>query len=397
LKKNVRQRWLFLITISLILSTEIKAQHKLADAAFIITSQNDTIHGFVDEESLLTGDLVYLQTNRSSRLLKTYLLKDITKIVVVPDKIYFPRFLSYKNQGRQTLMRLTLEGEVSIFFTRFKKRNKSYFLEKDGSLYAVSPSNFSGFINTLYGDCDSWKSLVPNPKQLSYTYEKLLNLTIAYNKCRNSQRPSIIYVPPEKRGGFYGLRMVAAINEVKLPEISYYSELDARTAYASGGFMLGYQANNHLILKTEFNLIQRGARQNGVNVPPLNRKEIVSDFDFDFAFLEVTLLIQYNIGRRSLNGYLLGGPAVSHIIWSEATELKSTPMGIVPGQDTGLSSGVLLGVYGGGGLSYSINNRYDFFLEGRYGVGLNKLRSTILTWDLTLTTLQLGIGLIRRI
>ena len=388
---------LFLVAISLILFTEINAQHKFTDAAYVITTQNDTIQGFVDEESLLTNALIYLQTNRSSRLIKTYSLKDIAKIVVEPDKIYFPRLLSYKNQGRQTLMRLTLEGEVSILFTRFSKKDKNYFLEKDGSLYAVSPSNFRGFINTLFGDCDSWKSLVSNPRQLSYSYEKLLNLTIAYNKCRNSQRPSIIYIPPEKRGGFYGLRMVTAINEVKLPEISYYSELDARTAYTSGGFILGYQANNHLILKTELSLIQRGARQEEVNVPPLNRKDVVSDFDFDFAFLELALLIQYNIGRRSLNGYFLGGPSVSHILWSKATELKSTPMGVVPGQDTDLSSGVLLGIYGGGGLSYSISNRYDLFFEGRYGVGLNKLRSAILTWDLTLTSLQLGIGFIRRI
>ena len=390
------QRRLFFIAISLILFTEIKAQHKFADAAYIITNQKDTIRGFVDEESLLEEKTIYLQTNRSSRLLKAYKLKDIAKIVVTPDKIYFPRLLSYKNQGRQTMMRLTLEGDVSILFARFSKKEKNYFLEKDGSLYAVSPSNFRGFINTLFGDCDSWKSLVPNPRQLQYTYEKLLNLTIAYNKCRNSQRPSIVYVPPEKRGGFYGLRLIAAINQVILPEISYYSELDARTGYASGGFVLGYQANDHLVLKTELNLIQRGAKQTEVNVPPLNRTDVVSDFDFDFAFLELTLLIQYNIGSRSLNGYFLGGPSVSHTLWSEATELKSTPSGVMLGQDTDLSSGVLLGLYGGGGLSYSINTRYDLFLEGRYGVGLTKLRSSILTWDLTLTTFQLGVGLNRR-
>lgn len=381
----------------LFLSFKVKAQQRLSDPAYIITIQNDTIAGFVNEALLFNSSTIFIQRNKESRLVNTFQLHEIKKLTVSSNKIFFPREMVIDGKSVLVLMRLIMKGKVRVLYTRLKKKKRTYFWEKDEVLKEADSEFFGRSAYAYFYDCPSLLDDYPELVSMNFSYEKLIELTSKYNQCIDENENIIIYLPPEKRGPFYGFRLAAASNHVALDEISYYSELDARSTYPGAGIFFGFQANNNLLFKTELSLLQKGAKDTQVNVPPLNRRNIVSDFDFDLTYIELSMLFQYNFGNGLLNGYLIMGPSISYSLFPEVTELKYSNNGLVQGLPTVPSSKVLLGVYGGGGISYSINNQYDMFLEGRYGGSLDKLESSILTWDMVLTTFQLGVGILRRI
>ncbi|MEM1323995.1 MAG: hypothetical protein AAGG75_27285 [Bacteroidota bacterium] len=386
-----------LLCFSLLFPLLTAAQIKLPQSAYIITKQQDTLRGFVNEKSLFEKRVVFFKYRQKDKLYRSYRFDEIKKVVVHPNHIYVPKRVTYKKEERLVLMRVALEGYASVLFTHFDGKDKWYFLERQGKLSQANRKRFGRFASLYFLDCNGWEELHKNVRKYRYRYHRLIKITQDYNRCKQSDPPTRLWIPPDKRGLSYGFRLAMASNKLLLPKASYYENLAPNGWYPGGGLFLTFQTSSRALIRTELNLIQRGAGDEEVNVPPIFREEVRSDFDFNILQAELAVIFQWQLSRNRYKPYLIVGPGIGRNLVADIEETKNCDGVIREGREASLPNDFLISLYGGGGISMPLSKQYRLFIEGRYGLAFTEMESVSVLLDLSLRSFQLGVGVMREL
>lgn len=128
------------------------------------------------------------------------------------------------------------------------------------------------------------------------------------------------------------------------------------------GAAADFPLHRHLSVQLEVMYIEKGAI-----LVPLNPDD--NDVYIHFTYLELPVFLRYNFGK-TFNPYLIAG---SFIGINLDSELQTDIMGVTfTANSEENTNNYDYGINLGGGLSYHFE-RFSFFIESRYSVGLNNI------------------------
>ncbi len=123
---------LLLCTISL---SQVWAQKELKPG-FIITLQQDTIYGFINNKSTssLNTSCEFFSNNNSTSTI--YKPGDISVFQIDNEKCFISKTVSIDGEDKTLFLEFLLEGIVNLYYCDYK-RNSSYYIEKDDEIYEL--------------------------------------------------------------------------------------------------------------------------------------------------------------------------------------------------------------------------------------------------------------------
>ena len=144
----------------------------------------------------------------------------------------------------------------------------------------------------------------------------------------------------------------------------YFSDAEFKTKLVLGG-IVDVRLSRHISLSMEPLYIEKGSERERFLIGNLS-----PNVSFDMSYFELPVLFKYTTGRF-LRPYIVAGPAIGFNLGSD---LSAGIGGIEIGVDADrFLRNVELSFDIGAGLSYEADEIITFFVEAKYGFGLNDI------------------------
>ena len=221
------------------------------------------------------------------------------------------RYLSYCTADSSNVqdcqwLNTLVEGKVSLH--RKTKGGNEFLLEEDSIYYSIRINTFPGVVRALENKCASFKN---ENNSYRYSSNSLIKMTLDYINCK--------YIDPEepkiyKEEGLVvqgGLRIGLGDGQFKIGE-----NLFAERFFLEGGFQTPKVANFALPIDLKIGrnwgmriglLVSNfSAKRDSVNLKYLF-DPVFARIKFSFNFVELPIMIQYNLKERKLHPFIQSG------------------------------------------------------------------------------------------
>lgn len=149
----------------------------------------------------------------------------------------------------------------------------------------------------------------------------------------------------------------------------------------SGGFGLQSAFNDIFYFQTELNYVQRGFNS------PIGIGGYSSDHNF--SYLEIPLLLKAKaVTGSALRPYVMAGPSIGVLTSSAVTFNEFNTIYEVSSSANQFETFNISAVFGGG-VSFELNDKSNFFLDGRYSHGLTNVLKSSTFSDVSADTMKL--------
>ena len=144
----------------------------------------------------------------------------------------------------------------------------------------------------------------------------------------------------------------------------FFADAEYKTKMLFGG-IVDIQLSRHISICLEPLYIEKGSERENVLIG-----NITPNVSFDMSYFEIPILFKYSTGKY-LRPYIVAGPAIGFNLGSD---LSAGALGFEIGFDAGdYMRTVELSFDIGGGISYEADDIITFFVEAKYGFGLNDI------------------------
>ncbi len=179
---------------------------------YIITLQNDTIYGQINNKSTsnFNSKCEFYAYNSSKST--TYLPGEINMFRIVNDKCFISKIVNIDGEDKTLFLEFLLEGIVNLYFCHYKKE-ETYFIEKDDEIhklennkvshtdanniqYLQDDNKYKGMLFVLFEDEPQLRTKI---NSTILTHKSLINLTKDYHDMVCDDHQCIIYKKEPKK------------------------------------------------------------------------------------------------------------------------------------------------------------------------------------------------------
>jgi hypothetical protein len=170
-------------------------------SGFVITNENDTTYGYINEGGSIRNSKVCLYKSNSSSKPVKYRPGDIKSYRIDGGKYYVSQQLFHKGKITPLFTEVLLTGKINLY-KDWRSRNMKYYLQmEDGNLTGLSNEDFrvqyetnfgegaykryywltfKVFRDSLYSAFKASEKIQKHVDQVGYTQESLMNIAKAY-------------------------------------------------------------------------------------------------------------------------------------------------------------------------------------------------------------------------
>jgi len=275
-------------------------------------------------------------------------------------RVYISKNIVVSDTIQRVFLQRLVKGNTTLYYFRGAK-NKTFFLEKDSSMFIELPgskNSLKSTLTTLTSDCLNFKY---NIKHVRNTKTSLSKLISSYNICKIKSPPFLKY------GLAIGYGVSKLIPNSKM-EYQYMKSLDFKY---QGGFTTGLYAekqisqSNYSLYSGLFYTLYRFSFHQIIEL-----KDI--DFVTTISSLKLPLIVKYAYPSRKIRPFVNAGGMIAYNFkinssLYEATKDKNTII-IDINNEKGASFfyQYQLGFAIGSGIEYKLSAKNSLFFELRY-------------------------------
>ncbi|MBN1187510.1 MAG: hypothetical protein JXB49_34860 [Bacteroidales bacterium] len=253
------QRFTCLVIFFLVLTVDTYTQRDLKKG-YIITSENDTIIGFINLKSNINNSTECEFYKSQDSKPELFTPQNIKEYRIDNYKYYVSKDIKINNQEKKVFLEFLVEGIVNLYFYG-DALNDHYFIEKEGALYPLSnnlrdvkgendvmyqkrSNQYMGVLNQLFKDSPEVSKKVPNTV---FAYKPLIKLTEDYHNsvckdydCINYTKNSDLKIFLEPHFGITLSRMTIKTSDDYLADQSINFGIYARFSPAKVHYLWNY-------------------------------------------------------------------------------------------------------------------------------------------------------------
>lgn len=332
-------------------------------AGQLVLKNGETKAGLIFAQFQNSKPLRFKSTENASE--SSFELSQIKEVRIGSQERYIPYCATETNC--QWLTNL-LGCKVNLY--RSASETSLYYLEEEGTFYAIKLTTLAGVVNALQNKCSSFKA---QNKQYRFTTSSLIEMTSDYCQCKYPDQKKPSTAPKtyqEKTARLYlgvqvGLNQGSTGMEENLFPERYFKGGGFRDQVGlSFGIPAEFQIGKHLAIQTGLHLFQRSTLRDSVNIN-FTYAEYFNQIKFSLTYLDVPLLVQYRFGPEKLQPFVqvgaqIGVPLSRKFIHTpyDPNLNYETPFHVFQAMGTGLRAGI--------GVNKSLNNKIKLQLLGQY-------------------------------
>lgn len=359
-------------------------------SGFIVTTKNDTVHGFIDYRgSAQNAILCKFKKDLVSDFIE-YTPDQILAYGFPNIKLYRSKSVFYKDKKKDYFLECLLNGRVIIYQLIEVDGSSHYFIEKDGVLAKLSndqalinaSNGRSGLLNSnqykrvlkvAFNDCQEIQTKVEN---LPLTRNSLIKISKDYHDLVCKDQTCIIYERKiEKTGNSFGF-------QINYDRINY--KFNRNLIFEDLGIpRISFDA----IWKRNFGVFERWAGIVNIGYRSIksspekvfygNLELTNAKLTYDFSTIKGQFILQHIFSQSSWKPYVFVGTPIS-VIMKEKGDLKheywssvrfSSKEMITNNTYTQYKNSpqiFLLGYLIGGGIEHSLNQKFSIFTSLSY-------------------------------
>lgn len=309
------------------------------------------------------GDLInskLCQVKKGDKIIE-YTPYEVNEFGFKDGRVYVSKEIQISDSTKKVFLERLYEGKTTLYYYKEKGR-KSFFIEKDGSLFVELQKgnsdnrSYNEQLSDITNDCSNVASAA---NLANYTKKSITKLVSRYNKC-------VLKPFPHFR---YGLTMGYEFAKLVTPSENQSEDIKYFDFSYDGGYAIGLFIDNPILvsdfsLHSEIYFSKHGFSYNKL----IDNKDI--DFIANLSTLKVPLLIRYAYPSNKIRPFMNIGLVGSFHIRNKTQLYESTiSKNTIEIDDVKLSSpidNIQLGYCMGGGIEYKIKSRNSLFFEMRY-------------------------------
>ncbi len=332
--------------------------------SYWVTSQGDSIHGFV-KNTITAGQYLLAKYDSASNSTIQLSPDSIVSVFQNGIKIYRNAPVFFKGHKSFIFLELIEEGRANLYRGTFGDLEKLFYVEKDGQLFMINKPDINGFLKNLLGKCFD-ETIIP--KNL-YRESKIREAITAYNHCADPSVPVNTNLFNNNTPKFYmGGKLNYNIGKFRFPEHDYYHRGDFSGINNPGiGITARVNFVNNIFLQAEFDFLKKHAYSNNISASFFN-PESYSRVTLDFSYLNFPLYVGYNFGHTSFKVLIAAGINMESLL---SGGIKDVPGQLDPGEH---------------GPPYTYFDKFDFGFLGMVGAQYKVQDKTLLVLSLKYTS-----------
>lgn len=332
-------------------------------AGQLVLKNGETKAGFIFAQFQNNKPLRFKSTENASE--SSFELSQIKEVRIGRQERYIPYCATEANC--QWLTNL-LECKVNLY--RSASETSLYYLEEEGTFYAIKLTTLAGVVNALQNKCASFKA---QNKQYRFTTSSLIEMTGDYCQCKYPDQNQPSTAPKtyqEKMARLYlgvqvGLNQGSTGMEENLFPERYFKGGGFRDQVGvSFGIPAELQIGKHLAIQTGLHLFQRSTLRDSVNIN-FTYAEYFNQIKFSLTYLDIPLSVQYRFGSEKLQPFVQVGAQIGvplsrkfiHTPYDPSLDYE-TPFHVFQAMGMGFRAGI--------GVNKSLNTRMKLQVLGQY-------------------------------
>lgn len=332
-------------------------------AGQLVLKNGETKAGFIFAQFQNNKPLRFKSTENASEV--SFELNQIKEVHIGSQERYIPYCATGANC--QWLTNL-LECKVNLY--RSASETSLYYLEEEGTFYAIKLTTLAGVVNALQNKCSSFKA---QNKQYRFTSSSLIEMTSDYCQCKypDQNQPSTAPKTYQEKTARLFLGVQVGLNQ---GSTEMRENLFPERYFLGGGFrdQLGLsfgipaelQIGKHLAIQTGLHLFQRSTLRDSVNIN-FTYAEYFNQIKFSLTYLDIPLSVQYRFGPEKLQPFVQVGAQIGvplsrkfiHTPYDPSLDYE-TPFHVFQAMGTGFRVGI--------GVNKSLNSKMKLQLLGQY-------------------------------
>lgn len=323
---------------------------------FIISLSKDTIRGLIKEQNRVKSAKTCLFKSNEKAEIQTFKPGEIAGYGIGNQRLFKSMAVPNTGTNKHIFAECLVLGKADLFFRRDSYQENHFYIRKDrGAIYELSETDeitdgaidttkkyYEQFLATLFNDCDMFFAEIA---QCRFSRNDLTELTAQYNKCIDDKND---FINRQKNRLFIEKGFIIGFDNAVLSfkETGNYgveTDFSLPHSFLTGGAFLELSSvwtKEVLAFRTELWLSHHSFEHN-------------KDTTFAYTLLKIPAMIRLAYPKTKIKPYIYGGiyfaQALSIDFNFTENEKKNT-----------------IGPVIGGGLAYSINEKYAVFLEARY-------------------------------
>jgi hypothetical protein len=380
--------------VTLLLFTSAYGQSFNTQQAYLVTYQNDTIHGLIRDKADLSEKILF-KSNQATNF-KEYTPEDIKLFRFTGEYFYKAVQVPMDGQSTGKLFLLCLvDGRMSLY-----KQGNVFYVETDSLIrlekkdVLVSTTQlkvdrrYVGLLSHLMGDCAALKNKI---KRTPFEATQLIKLVAAYNTCTDPSEKLVVNSKAAATKLRLGVRGGAVSNTMDyFVEEGDYADytFSTKTGYTAGVFF-NLSFKDKISVQPEILLTRKSATAS---------RTVTSTYqefaDFSFTYLQVPVSLYYTLPTKRIRPFASIGGVFGYALEKEANayylikslQTLSIKRPIEVDKDE-------YGYRGGVGILYSITPKLRLGAEYIYEKTLSNRTSTINKFSHTSHNLTLRMSL----
>ena len=370
------------ILVIIILNSSILLSQKDLKGGYIITANNDTLHGFIDLKS----------NKKNSETCKFFKSLDADPVMYTPEEIkeykiedskyYISKEIEIEDQPKKVFLEFLVEGIVSLYCYKSTVEDY-YFIEKEGKLYPLTnelkeitdekddlyqkrSNAYKGILNLLFNDSPEVRRKIPNTV---FEYKPLIKITEDYHHSVCTDLECINYTKNHQLKLFIEPYAGLTLSQMTLKNSDNYM----KDQFVNVGSAIRFSfAKIHYLWNYIIGINYSSPSYNGV----LKHTSSVYDdyyyIDLKYSMIRIPIIAEYSFPFEKLQPSVFLGYNNIFILHPECIvvqveDYSSTPLDIIlntaPNQPIrkyqyGLTSGV--------GIKYHISDKSFIHLNSSY-------------------------------
>jgi hypothetical protein len=256
--------------------------------AFIVTNDNDTVHGLIKDFSDFSNRFLFRQRGASSYKIYT---PDEIKLFRLEDGTYYKSVQFESPASEKHFLRCLVDGQLSLY----KEKNYYYFAKRGSDPikvisrdtvvngYSSKGKRHVGVLRFMTSDCPGIQGVID---KLQFFDEDLISGIIAYNECVAPTK-KIDIARPSKVKTSIGLRTSIVFSTVKYADSQsiHHSEKYGAGAGFLGGVWINFRYRDKFSFQPELTLVQKKSFfHSGGNSSKISETYLQIPFSFYYHF-----------------------------------------------------------------------------------------------------------------
>lgn len=398
----------YIVTIGIILlcTLSINAQTDFR-SGFIITNNNDTIHGLIDYKGNKANARKCIFTSDINSKKQVFTPEEIKSYRFTNSKYYISKYVKIENKEKQLFLEYLIKGIVSIYYYRDKHgehylagdesgdihelKNEKKEIVKNNISYLKPSKKYIGILKYLFNESPSISNRALNTR---LNRKSLIKLAHDYHDEVCSDGECLIYekkLPKFKLSKFKSIfGIVAGVNGMSISQKGQYkkelyfmkgSEFDFKVFPSIGAFckLNMPSANKRLYFQYEITFSRVNLTTSNSYFDPLYNKTYLNDIDITRNSINNSAFIKYEFPKGKIRPTFQIGGFVNYFFktdYSRKLEVKHSYGETYYTYQTNCSpfEKYDVGIICGFGLNGIYLSKKEMFCDFRYQRGFGQLQ-----------------------